>query len=71
MKIRYSVRQSSNVIIKVFDILGNENETLVNEEKPAGSYEVNFNVSQLSSGIYFYKLQAGSFIENRKMILMK
>jgi hypothetical protein len=43
----------------------------VNEEKPAGSYEVNFNASQLSSGIYFYKLQAGSFIQTRKMIIVK
>jgi hypothetical protein len=55
----------------VYDILGNEVATLVNEEKHAGNYEVNFNASQLSSGIYFYKLQAGSFVETKKMILLK
>ena len=70
-KIRYSVPQSSNVIIKMFDILGNEIETLVNEEKPVGSYEIEFNAVGLSSGIYFYKLQAGSFIQTKKMILLK
>ena len=80
-KIKYSIPQSLNVIIRVFDILGNEIETLVNEEKPVGTYEVNFNASQLSSGIstkggyasgvYFYTINAGSFIETKKMILMK
>jgi hypothetical protein len=59
------------VTLKVFDVLGNEVATLVNEEKPAGSYEVDFNAAGLSSGIYFYKLQAGSFFETKKMILMK
>ncbi|MBK7377929.1 MAG: T9SS type A sorting domain-containing protein [Ignavibacteriales bacterium] len=57
--------------LKVYDILGNEVATLVNEEKPAGTYEVEFNVSQLSSGIYFYKLQAGDFIATKKMIVIK
>jgi hypothetical protein len=69
------------VSIKVFDILGNEIATLVNEEKPAGSYEVEFsakggsasggNAFNLPSGIYFYKLQAGQFLETKKMILLK
>ncbi|OGU68636.1 MAG: hypothetical protein A2W30_03865 [Ignavibacteria bacterium RBG_16_36_9] len=59
------------VQLKVYDVLGNEVATLVNEEKPAGSYEVDFNVSGLSSGIYFYKLQSGGFIETKKMLLMK
>jgi len=59
------------VTLKVFDVLGNVVATLVNEEKPAGSYELDFNASQLSSGIYFYKLQAGSFVETMKMILLK
>jgi hypothetical protein len=70
-KINYSIAQFSQVALKIYDVLGTEVATLVNEEKPAGSYEVNFNASQLSSGIYFYKLQAGSFIQTRKMILIK
>ena len=75
-KIRYSVPQSSNVVIKIFDILGNEIESLVNEEKPAGVYEVDFNshsgvVRNLPSGIYFYQLRADSFIQTKKMILIK
>jgi len=69
--IKYSIPQSSNVVIKVFDILGNEIETLVNEEKPAGYYELEFNASSLSSSIYFYRIQAGSFVETKKMVLMK
>jgi hypothetical protein len=44
---------------------------LVNEEKPAGSYEVNFNATNLPSGVYFYQLQADSFVETKKMVLMK
>ncbi len=55
----------------VYDVLGNEVATLVNEQKPAGIYEVEFNASQLSSGIYFYKLTAGSFAETKKMLLLK
>jgi hypothetical protein len=70
-KIKYSVPQSSNVVIKVFDVLGNEISTLVNEEIVAGSYEVKFNASELASGIYFYKLNAGSFVEIKKMMLLK
>ena len=60
-----------SVILKVYDILGNEVATLVNEEKPAGSYEVNFDANNLSSGIYFYKIQAGDFIATKKMLLLK
>jgi len=59
------------VQLKVYDVLGNEVATLVNEEKPAGVYEVEFNASRLSSGIYFYKLQAGSFTQTKKMTLIK
>jgi hypothetical protein len=78
-KIRFTIpsviaretKQSQLVTLKVYDVLGNEVATLVDEEKPAGSNEVEFNTSKLSSGIYFYKLQAGSFVETRKMILMK
>lgn len=59
------------VQLKVYDVIGNEVATLVNEEKPAGSYEVTFDASQLSSGIYFYTLKAGSFTETKKMAMMK
>ncbi|HSW54359.1 MAG TPA: LamG-like jellyroll fold domain-containing protein [Ignavibacteriaceae bacterium] len=69
--IKYQVSSISNVSLKVYDVLGNEVATLVNEQKPAGSYEVKFNAAGLSSGIYFYKLQAGSMVETKKMILMK
>jgi hypothetical protein len=78
-KIKYSIpsviasgtKQSQLVILKVYDLLGNEVATLVNDEKPAGTYEVDFNASQLSSGIYFYKIQAGSFVETKKMLMIK
>ncbi len=70
-KIKYSIPQAEFVALKIFDVLGNEITTLVNEEKSAGNYEVNLNAANLSSGIYFYKLQAGSFVETKKMILMK
>ena len=64
------------VVLKVYDVLGNEVATLVNEEKPAGSYEVEFSVGQnsilsISSGIYFYQLRAGKFVHTKKMILLK
>jgi len=64
------------ITLIVYDVLGNEIATLVNEEKPAGSYEIEFSVGHnsilsLSSGIYFYQLKAGSFIQTKKMILMK
>ncbi len=70
-KIRYSLPEVSSATIKVYDMLGNEVATLANEEQPAGNYEVDFNASELSSGIYFYKLQAGNFIEMKKMILIR
>jgi hypothetical protein len=69
--IRYEIPQQEFVSLKVFDILGNEIETLVNEEKSIGNYEVEFDASRFSSGVYFYRLQAGDFIQTRKMILMK
>ncbi|WP_290660910.1 T9SS type A sorting domain-containing protein [Ignavibacterium sp.] len=74
-KIRFSIpnvgTELALSVLKVYDILGNEVATLVNEEKPAGVYEVEFNASQLSSGIYFYKLSAGSFTEIKKMTVLK
>ena len=70
-RIKYSIPEASKVVIKVFDILGREVATLVNKELSAGNYEINFNAEHLSSGVYFYRLQAGDFIATQKMILMK
>ena len=70
-KIKYSIASHALVKLKVYDILGKEITTLVNEEKPAGIYEVNFEGSQFASGIYIYRLQAGNFIETKKMILLR
>jgi len=70
-KIKYSVPQTSTVQMKVFDVLGKEIETLVNEEKPVGTYELNWNAANLPSGVYFYRLKAENFVQTRKMILLK
>jgi hypothetical protein len=64
-------KQSQFISLKVYDILGNQVATLVNEEKPAGVYEIEFNANDLSSGIYFYKLTAGKFSQTKKMLLLK
>ncbi|RKY91850.1 MAG: hypothetical protein DRQ01_07030, partial [Ignavibacteriae bacterium] len=75
-KIKFSVppnvkQETSKVSLKIYDVLGNEVAVLVNEEKPAGNYETEFNASNLSSGIYYYKLVTGSFTDTKKMILLK
>ncbi len=70
-KIRFTILQAEFTSLKVYDVLGNEIETLVNEEKPTGEYEVEFFGNGLTSGIYFYQLKAESFVETKKMILMK
>jgi hypothetical protein len=69
--IKYSVPELSKVKLTLFNLLGEEVATLVNEEKLAGNYSVEFNAASLPSGVYFYRLQAGSFVETKKMILMK
>lgn len=69
--IDYQVANSGNVSIKVYDILGNEVKVLINEYKTAGRYKVNFNASNFASGVYIYKITAGSYIESRKMVLLK
>jgi len=69
--IQYAISNRQFVVMKVYDILGNKVATLVNQEQTAGSYEVEFNASNLPSGVYFYKLQVGSFVETKKMILLK
>ncbi len=75
-KIKYSISsnvkgETKNVVLKVYDILGNEIETLVNEEKPPGTYEVTWNAANLPSGVYFYQLRTGNFLETKKMILLR
>ncbi len=69
--ISYRLSVTSKVMLKVYDVLGNEVATLVNEQKPAGSYEISFEGSDLPSGIYFYQFQSGIFIETKKMTLLK
>ena len=69
--IQYAINSRQFVILKVFDILGREVATLVNEEKPSGSYEVEFAGTELTSGVYFYRIQAGSFTDSKKFILIK
>jgi len=77
-KIKYSIpvetRHASslqNVQLKIYDILGNEVVTLVNEQKAAGNYEVDFNANGYSSGVYYYQLRAGEFVQSKKMVLIK
>ena len=69
--IRYDVKTKGDVEMKIFDLLGREVVTLVNENQTPGTYEVVFDASSLPSGVYFYKLQAGDFIETRKMVVLK
>ena len=70
-KISYSIQEHGNVELKVFDVLGREVVTLVNKKQKSGDYEVNFDAGNLSSGIYFYRLQSGNFVKSMKMILLK
>jgi hypothetical protein len=79
--IEFRIAKHGFVILKLFDVIGNEIATIVNEEKPAGTYEVEFSAiggsasggdaDKLPSGIYFYQLKVGSFVETKKMILLK
>lgn len=70
-KISWQSSVGSHQTLKVYDVQGIEVATLVNEYRNAGSYEIEFNAAELTSGIYFYKLTAGSFVESKKMILLK
>ncbi len=69
--IKYSVPKGQLVTLKVYNMLGQEVATLVNNQQNAGNYEVTFNADKLASGIYFYTLNAGSFVSTKKMILLK
>ncbi|MFZ1519663.1 MAG: YCF48-related protein [Ignavibacteriaceae bacterium] len=70
-KISWQSPVSSWQTLKVYDVLGNEIATLVNEYRDAGNYEINFDASKLSSGVYYYQLRAGDFVETKKMILLR
>jgi len=73
--IKYALPFESKVTLKVYDILGNEIAVLVNEEKKSGNYEIDFQSAmgnkQLASGVYFYQLRAGNFVQTKKMMLLK
>jgi hypothetical protein len=69
--IRYAIPRNVHVRLIVFDALGREVETLVNEKQTAGVYEATFNASQYSSGVYIYKLKTEGYSETKKMILLK
>jgi hypothetical protein len=70
-KISWQSPVSSHQTLKVYDLLGRELATLVDEYKPAGKYEVDFDASNLSSGTYFYSLQSGEFTSTKKLVLIK
>jgi chitodextrinase len=69
--IKYQILKAGSVTLKIYDVLGKEIKTLVNEEKAAGSYSVNFNASLLANGVYFYQIKSGGFTATKKMILLK
>ena len=70
-KIRFDLPKNVNVKLTIYDMLGREIETLVNEQLNAGSYEVNWDGTKYTSGVYYYRLNAGEFVETKKMILVK
>ena len=67
----YQLPVNGKVTLKVYDILGREITTLVNEEKPAANHELEFNGFKYASGVYFYQLRAGNYLDTKKMILIK
>ncbi len=69
--IEYSIPQSGFVTLKVFDVLGNEVVTLVNGHNEAGKHQIKFDASNLKSGVYFYKIENGNFVETKKLVLLK
>jgi hypothetical protein len=70
-KIEYSIPKTNQVTIKIYDILGREIATMVNERKQAGEYNVIWNAESVPSGVYFYRIVAGEFIETKKMVVVK
>lgn len=70
-KIKYAVPKKVKVLLQIYDILGREVKTLVNEIKEIGYHEVSFNASNFASGVYFYRIEAGDFVESKKMVVLK
>ena len=70
-RIVFNIPEQENVILKVFDMLGKEIQTLVNEPLRGGSYSFDFEGNNLPSGVYYYQLKTGDFIETKKMMLLK
>lgn len=69
--IRFAMPERANVLLKIYDLLGGEIITLVNEEKEAGWYNIHFNAVELASGFYIYKIKAGSYSSSKKMLIIK
>lgn len=69
--IKYQIQKTGLVTLKIYDLLGREIKTLVNEIKNPGRYVVSFNGSEFASGVYFYRIQSGDFVEVKKMVLLK
>ena len=69
--IRFSIANEQNVTLKIFDMQGKEAAVLINETLQAGNYTINWNAAQFASGVYYCRLQAGSYFETKRMILMK
>ena len=69
--INYQIKEDGMVILKIYDILGKEIKTLVSEQKPMGRYEIKFDASNLSSGVYIYQLKVNDFVTSKKLILLK
>jgi hypothetical protein len=70
-RIKFQIPISNQVTLKVFDVLGREVKALVNEEMKAGSYETTFDAKGLASGVYYYRIQAGNFVETKKLMLLR
>ncbi len=69
--IEYTIPKDSHVTLKIYDVLGQEVRTLVDQDQQVGRYSVNFNGSSLASGVYFYRLVAGNHVITKKMLMLK
>jgi hypothetical protein len=70
-KISYGIPVSDLVTLKIYDVLGKEVMTLVNQKQEAGNYQVEFNAASLPSGMYVYRIKSGNFVETKRMMLLK